>query len=108
MVIVGNAQYAAELARAHFDLEPGITRIVRLLSSNEELPNEPLKLLEVNTNSVGVGIRPIEFAARVEGAAWYPPVVIIEVTPEEYQKIRGNPALLPNGWQLSEEYERPQ
>ena len=107
MVVVSNEQYADELAQARFDLEPGIHTIVRLVSpNNEDLPDEPLKLLEVNENTLEIGFRPIQFPARVKGAAWYPPVVIVEVTPEEYATAQSNPMLLPNGWQMTKVYRR--
>jgi hypothetical protein len=106
VVVVSDKQYAKELAKARFRLEPGLVRIFRLESPNEGLPDEPLKLLAVNRNTLPLGIRPVQFPARIEGAAWYPAVAIIEVTPKEFQEIKKNPALLPNGWHMAEEYRR--
>ena len=68
--------------------------------------DEPLKLLEVNTNTLATGIRPVLLPARVEGTEWYPPVVIVEVTPQEFEQIRETPTSLPNNWQMKKTYER--
>lgn len=103
---VSNNEYAETLARAHFELEPGITTIAQLVSGSDELPNEPLKMLEVNENTLSLGVRPISFPARVEGTAWYPPVVIIEVTPDEYKRIEAGSLSLPNGWRVSRIFNR--
>ena len=106
MTVVSDDRYADELVHAHFELEPGITKIVRLVSNNEGHPNEPLKLLEVNTETLALGIRPVWFPARTEGNQWYPPVAIIEITPEEFENVKANPGLIPNNWQMTHEYDR--
>ena len=112
MVTVKNDQYADELARDQFDLEPGITTIIRLMppdEQEEEATNEPLKLLVVNSNTVPVGLHPIGFPAYIdkESGAWYPKVIIIEVTPDEFEKIRADPSMIPRGWKMGKEYVRP-
>lgn len=104
--VVNNDQYAEEIAESHFELEPGLSLIVKLESPTETLRDEPLKLLEVNSNGIPAGIMPLHFPGRLEGKSWYPPVVIVEVTPEEFADIRKNPALLPNGWRMTREFKR--
>jgi hypothetical protein len=37
-----------ELAEWHFSVEPDLTQVIRIVSDNEDAPNEPIKLLEVN------------------------------------------------------------
>ena len=109
MVIVSNEQYAEELVQDHFAMEPGMIKIIRLVSPNEDVPEEPMKLLEVNSNTLPMGILPVGFPARIEkeSDAWYPRAIIIEVTPGEYQQILADPGLIPNGWRMAQEYTRP-
>jgi hypothetical protein len=100
---------AQRLAEAHYAIEPGIERIIRLLafsSEQEEDPREPVKLLEVNPATTAVGIRPVFFGPHAASGIFYPSV-IVEVTPEEYRQIRGKSLPLPNGWQLNHEYAKP-
>lgn len=97
---------AKELARAHFAIEPEIERIFRLLGSNEADPQEPLKLLEVNPNTVPEGIVPVEFGPDAEAGIPYSSDVV-EITPTEFEQIQGGELQLPNGWKLDEEYSRP-
>src|SRR6185437_13712270 len=54
---------AQRLAEAHYEIEPGIELIVQLLASPEREadPTEPIKLLEVNQDTTGDGIRPVFF-----------------------------------------------
>ena len=107
---VSKDQYADELTWAHFELEPAMEKIVRLKAASKIIEadkNEPLKLLEVTPETIEVGIMPIGFSARVERGRWYPPVVIIEVTPKEYRKIMAKPSRLPNGWRMAKTYHRP-
>jgi len=97
---------ARTLAEAHYTVEPGITRIVRLRApACEDDPAEPLKLLEVNENTTAAGIRPVFFGSSTAIGVFFPSV-IVEVTPEEYEQIRNQPSLLPNNWALGEELPR--
>jgi hypothetical protein len=54
---------ARELARKHFEAKGGLTRIFRLTGNIEveTNPGEPVKLLEVNANTVPSGIMPLHF-----------------------------------------------
>ena len=97
---------AAHLARRHFDIEPGLQRIVRLLRpGHEDDHGEPLKLLEVNEYTTPDGILPLYFGPHAPSGIYYPSV-IVEVTPEEFEAIQHDPASLPNGWTLGEEFPR--
>lgn len=96
---------ASELATAHYSIEPGIRCIRRLLSREENGASEPIKLLEVNENTLPMGIRPVFFGADAAKGILFPSV-IVEVTPDEYDEIRRAPAKLPNGWELGEELPR--
>jgi len=88
------------LAAAHREAEPGIVRIVRLVSAQEAEAREPVKLLEVNPATSPSGVLPIAFAADPPAVPF--PSVVIEVTPDEYARIQGGQLRLPNDWTLGE------
>lgn len=94
---------AERLADAHFDIESGIARIFRLIGPREEDPRDPVKLLEVNENTVATGIVPVGFGPHAAGGIVYPSI-IVEITPEEFERLREGQLLLPDGWVLGREY----
>jgi hypothetical protein len=98
---------ARKLAQAHYFYEPGISRIFRLSGSAEAeaRPHEPVKLLEINENTVEAGIMPIGFDA-CPGIGIPLPSVIVEVTPDEFEQVRQGRLRLPEGWEIREELPR--
>ena len=80
---------AVALAQTHYEVEAGLTHVFRIIreSAVEAMPAEPIKLLEVNENTVPSGILPIHFGPSPASGLHYP-MVILEVTPEEYQIYR--------------------
>src|SRR5689334_2497087 len=58
-------EVARKLAEAHYVIEPGITQIFRIQAGAEAetRPDEPIKLLEVNENTIPTGIMPLTFAS---------------------------------------------
>ncbi len=98
---------AHRLAEAHYAIEPGIELIVQLeaAAEREADPKEPIKLLEVNQNTTADGIRPVFFGPHTASDIFYPSV-IVEITPDEYEKIQHDPSCLPNGWRLGHEFAR--
>ncbi|NNM87249.1 MAG: hypothetical protein HKL95_01885 [Phycisphaerae bacterium] len=99
---------ARRLADAHYAIEPGIQLIVELVASGEKEsdPAEPVKLLEVNENTVESGIRPIFFGPHAASGIHHSSV-IVEVTPAEFAQLKENPSLLPNGWKIGRELAKP-
>jgi hypothetical protein len=99
---------AVELARKHYQIETGMTQIFRLTGSAdvEFRPNEPIKLLEVNENTVPAGIMPIQFGPSPASGLNYP-TIIVEVTPDEFQKIQNQHLELPHGWKIGDPIPRP-
>lgn len=92
------------LAKKHYEVEDGLTRIFRLHSKAELEANraEPIKLLEVNENTVPSGVMPLHFgAAPTIGIPF--PSIIVEVTPEEFTKIQRRELYLPKDWEIGEE-----
>lgn len=98
---------ANELAQRHYEIEVSIKQILRITGTAEVevSPAEPIKLLEVNENTVAAGIMPLTFGSAPDFGIDYPSV-IIEVTPEEFAKIQAHELQLPNGWTLGDEIPR--
>jgi len=100
-------EVAERLAHAHYQLEPTIRLIRRLVAdpAREADPDEPIKLLEVNDATTPDGIRPVYFAPHPASGIIYPSL-IVEITPQEYDQIMKNNSLLPHDWQLGEVIDR--
>jgi hypothetical protein len=87
-----------ELVDAHFRIEPALSHIYRIRSDREDDPREPIKLLEVNANTVATGsVDSFSFAPTKDTPS---PTVIAEVTPEEFRQIQSGEIALPRGWSL--------
>lgn len=101
-------EVARILAEAHYRIESGITRIFRIVGAAdaEAQPSEPIKLLEVNENTIPAGIMPLSFDAA-PGQGIYYPSVIVEVTPAEFESIQRRELPLPKGWSLGGLVPRP-
>ena len=99
---------AKKLAEAHFEIEEGISHIFRIRQSVEAevVPSEPIRLLEVNANTIPSGIMPIGFGPSLTIGVPYPSV-ILEVTPEEFDRITTHELSLPSGWELGPEIQKP-
>lgn len=98
---------ARELARKHYQIEDGITQIFRVTQGAEleSDPNTPIILLEANSNTVPSGVTPIRFGPDPDVGIHYP-IVIVEVTPEEFEKIQTQELKLPPGWNLADPIPR--
>ena len=92
---------ARRLADAHLAVEPGIARVVRLRADDESDPDEPLKMLEVNRHTFAAGIRPVYFPPSARHGIPFT-TAIVEVTPEEFERIEAGALALPDGWKMSE------
>jgi len=98
-MIASKDNVALDLAQAHMSAEPGIKSVYRLLSPNEDDEGEPLKLLEVNENTVEQGIEPIGFGPDPAGEVPFASVVV-DVSPREFEMISQGKLALPHGWKL--------
>ena len=96
---VDKAVFARELAAAHLRQEDTISRIVRLVSGREADADEPLKILEVNSETFPSGIVPIYFGTS---DSFPVPTILIEITDEEFEKLQRNELRLPEDWQPGE------
>jgi hypothetical protein len=97
---------ALDLARKHYDLEDGLSQIFVIVSADEAGRSEPIKLLEVNEYTVESGIMPLHFGPAPSAGIPYSSI-IIEVTPNEFQKIQSHELKLPEGWEIGEELPKP-
>lgn len=80
---------ARNLAKAHFENEPSLKHVRLLEPVNEDDPGDPIKLLEVVEGTIERGIEPVAFPANPARGIEYP-VLIIEVSPSEYQDLKNN------------------
>lgn len=98
---------AERLIAWHFEVEPELLEVFRIVSDDEEAQGEPIKLLEVNAATFATGsIEPFSFAPSDDVPYR---TVIAEITPEELERVRRKEIALPPGWSLekAEAKQRP-
>src|SRR5207248_3803137 len=76
---------AKELAKKHYEVEAGLVHIFRIVGKAEESRSEPIKLLEVNEDTVPTGVMPLGFDPAPAGGIPFPSI-IIELTPYEFKQ----------------------
>jgi hypothetical protein len=97
---------AVDLIRWHFQVEPGLITVYRVINENEGDPAEPIKLIEVNAHPVSTGsLEAFGFAATKDVPY---PTLIAEVTPDELDELRRS-RRLSAGWDIerAECFSRP-
>jgi hypothetical protein len=105
--ILDKDKVASRLADSHFRIESGIRRIFRVRNSVSEADGaEPIKLLEVNEATIPSGILPVYFGPHEPAGISFPSIVI-DVTPDEFERLKIHELVLPGGWELAEELPRP-
>jgi hypothetical protein len=95
---------AEEIAIAHYLYEPAVSRIYRLIAANEANNEEPIKLLELNRDTVSIGIEPIYFGQNETDY----PLVLVVISPEEYSQQIIEELQNKYGWELGDAYDRPE
>lgn len=93
-------EIARELVEYHVLVEEGIVLAFRYKRRGGDLPDEPVKLLEVSRQTVPAGIAPVYFGATRDVPV---PIVIIEVTEEEFKELELGGLTLPEGWDQRDE-----
>jgi len=89
---------AAELISWHFKVEPGLVTVYRVTNANESDPKEPIKLIEVNEQTVSTGqFEAFGFAATPDVPF---PTLIAEVTPDEFAELQRSGGI-PRGWDIA-------
>ena len=99
---------AKRLAEAHYSVEPGVSEIFRITgsASPEDPEDDTVIFLEVNSNTIPVGIMPLGFGPSPAHGI-HSSSVIVEVTPEEFEKILSHELPLPGTWEIGELMPRP-
>jgi hypothetical protein len=78
---------AESLAKAHFRVEPNLKQIHLIEPLDEQVPNDPIRLLEVVEGTFSRGIEPVGFTADPAHGIDYPSI-IVEISPDEYKSVR--------------------
>jgi len=99
-------EVAERLARDNYFLDEAVRRIYRLVGGAEADEREPIKLLLVSDDTVATGIVPLHFPPHVPNGIPYP-FVVVEVTPDELDRLERGELALPAGWSLGAPYARP-
>lgn len=90
---------ARELVGYHVAVEQGIVYAAQFQRTGGDRADEPVKLLEVSHATIPAGVSPVYFGANDE----FPyPLVIVELTEQEYAALRAGELSLPEGWDLEE------
>jgi len=89
---------AADLINWHFKVEPGLVTVYRVTNDNEADPKEPIKLIEVNAQTVATGTFEAYGFAPTREVPF--PTLIAEVTPDELVELRRS-GKLPPGWDIA-------
>lgn len=89
---------AADLINWHFKVEPGLVTVYRVTNENEADPKEPIKLIEVNAQTVATGSFEAYGFAPTRDVPF--PTLIAEVTPDEFAELRRN-GKIPRGWDIA-------
>ena len=67
--------------------------LLELIDAGEDEPQEPTNLLEIVQGTPEVGYEPIGFAPNPEAGSPYP-MVILEISPREYDLIRNGQVMI--------------
>jgi hypothetical protein len=110
------SEAAKKLANKRYEIEAGVTEIFQIKDSVDvTIQPDPLagegrlatiKLLEVNSYTPEMGVMPLHFGPAPASGIPYASI-IIEVSPNEFEKIRSNELKLPEGWSLGDPFPRP-
>ncbi len=97
---------ARQLIEWHYEVEPELELVYRIFAENEDDPDEPIKLIEINAAAVSTGrFSAFGFAPTADFAY---PTVIAELTRDEFETLRKKGEIPPR-WNLAKarEYPRP-
>ena len=107
MKMLTKEEAAAEIAEAHYEIDEDALAVYRIVAADEDLADEPLKLLKVSADTPPMGILPLHFPSKASrGMAFAYELVVI--TPEEFDDLGSSRLPLPEGWQLGQKIEAPQ
>lgn len=87
-----------EMVVWHYEVDPNMTEVIRLLSVNEDDPKEPIKFLEVSPDMPASGSVMTFTFGGTKNAPYS--MRIATITPEEMEEVRRGEMPLPEGWDL--------
>ena len=87
-----------ELVEWHYEIDPNMTEVIRLLSENENDPKEPIKFLEVSPDTPASGTVMTFTFGGTEESPYHMRIAV--VTPEEMEQVRRGEIPMPDGWDL--------
>jgi hypothetical protein len=98
---------ARELIEWHYSIEPDLELVYRVITDNEDDPDEPIKLVEINAAAVSTGRFSAFGFAPTKDFAYH--TIIAELTRDELESLR-NQGKIPPGWNLASAmmYRRPE
>src|SRR5690606_23273199 len=88
---------ARELIEWHYQVEPELELVYRVVTDNEDDPDEPIKLVEINAAAVRTGRFSAFGFAPTQDFAYH--TVIAELTRDELNALRSR-GEIPSGWDL--------
>ena len=97
---------AAELAEAHYSMDKGLRAIYRLVGENEADAKEPIKLLEINEDTLPAGIVPVSLGPHPRQGIYFSSV-IVEITPDEFRQLERGILRLPYDWRRGPLLQNP-
>lgn len=103
------AEEEVKLATAHFEVEPKMLRIFRINGATSRFNTDDrnvIGLLEINDLTPSLGIQPLYFGPS-EKLGVKRHMVIVEITPEEYEMLEAGELELPKGWTIGNEIPVP-
>lgn len=92
-------QLAREYASSHQEMDPGVRRVFHLRAG---APEREIRLLEINELLVDREIdevEPIEFGID-RGTDHFHTLIVVDVTPSQWDRIEKKKLKLPAGWSL--------
>lgn len=95
---------ALGIARAHAEIDDGLLRAYRIFSAEDRIESAdvPIRILEVSEDAISAGILPVGFGSDPGSGIPYP-LVVVQVTPSEFERLLADDLHLPEGWTLAEE-----
>ena len=89
---------ARDLVEWHYQVDPGMTQVLRMFTPNEDDPREPIKFLEVSPDTpASESVMTFTFG-RTEEFPYL--MTIATITPEEMEQVRRGEIPLPDRWSL--------
>lgn len=93
-------------ARRHYKTDPGVREVYYLPRNS---PDREIRLLEVNSlipDRAPPMLEPVDFGVDLDGAEGHT-LVVLDVTPSEWDSIQAGRLTLPPGWTLDDRQHFP-